>query len=195
MRLILDLSLGERGPATDTPVHRFFPFVYHPLLDERTKSSHDARLVPEVHRKIGRFPLSEDSQTLEVLTHQADILRRVLSALTTKARDTKLALLLPEVTVDLELDWQTVTVPPRDIRRVESFHRTGLDDEVFEDLIECGSDVNPPVGIRRTVVQHKTWGTGPTLPDSLVQTDRLPTFDRLGFRRGEAGFHRKTGPR
>ena len=62
--LSLDLGLGERRPAVDAPVDRFFPLVDEILLDEAAERARDRRLVLEVHREIGLVPRAEDTEAL-----------------------------------------------------------------------------------------------------------------------------------
>jgi hypothetical protein len=48
---------------------------------------------------------------------------------------------------------QTMAIPPGDIAAVETGHIRGLDDDIFEDLVQGGPDVDVSVGVRGAVVE------------------------------------------
>jgi hypothetical protein len=47
-----------------------------------------------------------------------------------------------------------VTIPPRNILTIASGHKLRLYDEVLQDLIQGGPDVNVPIGIRGAIVEN-----------------------------------------
>ena len=64
---------------------------------------------------------------------------------------------------DFEFDRQAVTVPARNVRRAVAAQRFVLDDDVFENLVQRGADVDVAVGERRAIVQHEFLGAGALL--------------------------------
>ena len=67
VRRVLDLGLGQRGPAVDAPVDRLFP-LDRPSRARRTSgSSRDCGFVRVVHGQVGVLPVAEDAQPLEIL--------------------------------------------------------------------------------------------------------------------------------
>ena len=154
MRLVLDLGFGERGAAMRAPVHGLLALVDHVLLDELAERAHDRRLVFELHRLVRIVPGADDAEPLEVAALDVDVLLGVGAAGAAEIRRAHLALLRAELAIDLQLDRQAVTIPARDVRRVEAGHVVRLDDEVLEDLVERGADVDLAVGVRRAVMQQ-----------------------------------------
>jgi hypothetical protein len=159
MRLVFNLSFGKSGAAMHTPVHRFLPLVDHPLLDEPAQRPDDVRLVGRLHRQVGIVPFAEDAEAFEILAHDVDVFGGVCLALPPEIGDTHLAFLRTELPVDLELDGQPVTVPPRHIGCIQPGHAARLHHEVFEHLVEGRADVDFSVGVGRPVVKHKFLGT------------------------------------
>ncbi len=160
---VLDFRLGQRRPAVDAPVDGLLALVDQASLHALAERPRDGRLVAEVHRQVRVLPVAEHAQPLELLGHHADEPLGVGAAGAAKVRRRHLPLLRPELAVDLQLDRQAVAVVPRDVRRVVAGHRAGLDDEVLEDLVERGAQVDLPVGVGRPVVQHVLRRAGPPL--------------------------------
>ena len=195
MRLVFDFGLGQRGAAVDAPVNRLLPLVDQALLDEPAQRANDRRLVAEVHRQVGVIPVAEDAETLEFVGHHANEAFGVGAAGAPEVRDAHVALLLTNLAVYLQFDRQTMAVVARDVRGVEPRHRAGLHDEVLEDLVQRGAEVDLPVGVRRTIVQDELRASGASFTDPLVQTHFLPAGERLRFGRLKVGLHREVSTR
>ena len=149
-------------------------------------------------KSIVRYGCCQSPNTpepLELLGHDADEPLGVRAAGPAEIGRRHLALLRAELAVDFQLDGQAVAVVARDVGRVEAGHRPRLDDEVLEDLVEGGAEVNLPVGVGRTVVKHILRGAGPARPELPVQADLLPPGNRFRFGRLQVGLHREVGPR
>ncbi len=56
---------------------------------------------------------------------------------------------------------QSVTVVPGHVRRVVSHHRARLDDEVFENLVHRGTEMDVGVRVRWTIVENELLATCP----------------------------------
>ncbi len=193
--LVLDFGLGERGAAVDAPVHRLLALVDEPLLDELAQRARDRRLVLEVHRQIRRVPRREDPEALELLAHDADEALGVRAARAAEFRGRHLALLRPELAVDSQLDRQAVAVVADDVRRVEAGHRSRLDDDLLEDLVERGPHVDVAVRVRRSVVEDELRRACALRANLPVEVDGLPAGERLGLARGQIRLHREVGAR
>ncbi len=75
--------------------------VDEPLLDELTKRPGDCRLVAKIHRQVQMVPVAEDAEALEFLAHDADEARRIRATGAPEIGQRHLALLGPELPVDL----------------------------------------------------------------------------------------------
>src|SRR5215470_8893230 len=138
---VLDLGFRKRRAAVNAPVDRFLPFVDKPLLDAFPKRSRDRRLVREIHRDVRVVPVAEDQQALELPAHHADEALGVSTARTAEVGDRHVALLRPEFAIDAKLDRQAVAVVSGNVRRVEAGHRSRLDDEILQNLVERGAEM------------------------------------------------------
>ena len=134
---------------------RLLAFVDQPLLHESAERTRDRRLVPEVHRDVGVIPVAEDAEALELFGHHADEPLGVGAAGAAKVGHRHVAALRPQLALDAELDRQAVAVVAGHVRRIEARHRSRLDDEILEDLVEGRAEVDLAVRVRRTVVQHE----------------------------------------
>ena len=191
--VVLDLGLGERGAAGDAPVDGLLRLVDEVLLGEVGELPDDRRLVERRHREVRVLPLAEDAEALELRLLDAHELLGVAATGLAEGDRRHLALLRPEVLVDLELDREAVAVPARAVRRVLAGHRPAAHDHVLEDLVEDGPQVDVPVRVGRPVVQHEARLPGARPADLPVEVARLPLLEpaRLGL--GKVGLHREVG--
>ena len=67
-----------------------------------------------------------------------------------------------------------------------------LDDDVLQDLVERGAEVDLRVRVGRPVVEDELRRAAPLLADLPVEVHRLPARDRLRLGRLQVRFHRKT---
>ena len=75
---------------------------------------------------------------------------------------------------DLELDRQPVAIPARHVGRAEAAQGFVFDDDVLENLVQRGADVDVAVGERRAVVQDEFLRAGARGLDFLRKASRLP---------------------
>ena len=116
--LVLHFCLGQRGAATDAPVHRLQPFVHGAFREEVDKRPGDHPLILRRHREVRIFPTSQHAQPLERFALQIDELLRIIPAFAADLCGRHLGFLRAKLAVDLDLDGQPVAIPPRDIGRV-----------------------------------------------------------------------------
>src|SRR3984893_13896541 len=84
-----------------------------------------------------------------------------------------------------------MTIPPRDVGRVEASELPALYHDILEHLVDGVTDVNIAVGVRRSVVQHKTWAAFARRTNRFVDPSLLPILDPAGFAFGQVATHRK----
>ena len=82
-----------------------------------------------------------------------------------------------------------MAVPPRHVGRRVARHRTVLDDDVLQDLVERRSEVDVTVGVGRTVVEDEARPVRVVSEQTLVETDRLPARKDLRLARGKVRTH------
>ena len=156
--VIFNLSFRKRSLVLETPVNRARAFVNLTTLDKAREHPRGFGFVVVRHREVWIVPLAEDSESFEIARLA---LQRVLSVLATgaaKTLETQIALLLAfflERFFDMCFDRQTVTVVARNVGRVEAHHRARFDDEVFEDLVHRGAEMNVGVRVWWTIVKNK----------------------------------------
>src|SRR5262249_22439853 len=120
----------------NAPVNRLLPFVDETLLNESPENSRDRRLIPEVHRQIGTVPRAENAEALKLFSHRTDEAFGVGPARAAELRHGHVSLFRTELTVHLQLDRESVAVEANHIRCVVAGHRSRLDDELLENLVE-----------------------------------------------------------
>ena len=187
VRLVLHLGVGERRAAVDAPVDRLLAPVDEVLLDEGAQGADDRRLVAVAHREVRPLPVAEDAEALEVLPHLPDAALREAAALPAHVGHAHPAPRAPAAAVHLQLDRQPVAVPPRHVGGVEAGHRARAHHEVLEDLVERRPEVNPAVGVGRSVVQDEL-RRAPPAPGGSRRRGHLPPSGRSPAARSPAGW-------
>src|SRR4029450_8823895 len=94
----------------DAPVHGLLALVDEAAFDELPKGPRDGGLVPEVHREIEMVPVAEHAKPLELDAHHVYEPRGVIAAGAPEISHRHVALLRPELPVNLQFDRQSVTV-------------------------------------------------------------------------------------
>src|SRR5262249_52808873 len=100
-------------------------------------------------------------------------------------------LLRTKLAIDVELDWQAVTVIARNVWRVEAHHRSRLNDEVFKDLIHRGAEVDVGVRVWRTVMQDELRSARASLANHAIEVEFLPLLQTRWFGLGQICLLRK----
>ncbi len=193
--VVLDLGLGERRAARDAPVDGLLGLVDEALLGEGGELAHDRRLVAGRHRQVGIGPLAHHAEPLELVALDAHELLGVLAALLPERDRRHRVLLRAQVALDLELDRQAVAVPAGPVGSVVAHHRAAAHDDVLQDLVEGGAEVDVAVGVGRPVVQHEARRALAGPAELAVEVLLLPAREPLRLGLGQVGLHREVGLR
>ncbi len=113
---VLDLGFGQRGAVVDAPVDRLQPLVDQTLFEERIEVLDDLGLVVFGHGGVGVFKVAKDSNALELVALDLQVLFGVLAAGVANLKRVHLKLLATESFIYFDFDRQPVTVPAWDVR-------------------------------------------------------------------------------
>ena len=193
--LVLDFGLGQGGLAGETPVDGLLAAGQVAGQAELHALAGDDRLVGVVHGEVRVDPVPHDPQTFELAALDVDEPLGIGAAELAHPGAGKGLFLLSQFLVDIVLDRQAVAVPSRDINCIESRHLLGTDDDVLQNLVEGGPDVDVPVGVRRTVVQDERRTSLGCRADRFVKPAALPLLQLLRLAPRQVGFHGKGGRR
>ena len=159
---VLHLGLGQGGPEGHAPVHRLLAAVHEALLDHVGELTQLIGLVLRGQRQVRVGPIAQDAESLELLPLQIDVLAGIGVAGRPDGGRVGFGFALgAQLLGHFRLDGQTVAVPAGDVRGLESAQRLRLQDQILEDLVQGGADVDVAVGEGRAVVQHESGGLGP----------------------------------
>src|SRR5713101_4134357 len=185
---VFDFGFGERGAVVNAPVDWLAPAVDVALLHEIEKSAGDGGLVLMAHRQIGIVPATENAEALEIFFVLLDVAGGELPAELSEFGRRHFPF-STQLFFHLRFDGQSVAIPSRHVRRVMPRHAPGLYDEIFEDFVQAGTQMNFPCGIRRPVVQNEKRFAFPRIQDALVDVSYMPSFELLGLVLRQAGLH------
>ena len=191
--VVLDLGFGQGSPAVDAPVHRLLAAVDHAAFHEPPERADDRGLIAVRHRQVGRGPGAKDAQALEIFPLNVDVLLGILATGPAEVGRVHLSFLGADLPVHLEFDRQAVTVPAWNVGAVEAGHRLGPDDEVLQDLVERGANVDSAVGVGWAVMEHAFRCVDPASANLRLEVHRFPSRDGIRLRLLETRLHRKRG--
>ena len=177
MVLVFDLGFGERGAAGNAPIDRLFAAIHETFFDDVGKQAQLVGLVFLVERQIWIIPVAEDAETFELLALDINIFAGVGFAGFADGGGVGAGVAsLAHFLGNLEFDGQAVAIPARHIGRAETPEGFVFDDDVLENLVQRGADVDIAVGEWRAVVQDKFFRAGARRLDFWVKPGRLPLF-------------------
>ena len=104
-----------------------------------------------VHGQIRIFPVTKDAQPLKLFALDVDELLRERLGLFADLQRRKSARFLD----DLIFDWESVTIPARNVWRAFPQHRLRFDHEIFEDFVQRCPHVDIAIRERRTIMQNE----------------------------------------
>jgi methanogenic corrinoid protein MtbC1 len=94
---------------------------------------------------------------------------------------------------DLPFDRQAVTVPAVDVGHVLAEHALAAHDEILQDLVHAGAEMDVAVRIGRSIVEDEHRATLRGRAQALVEADLLPPGQPFGFGLRQARLHREFG--
>src|SRR5467141_607889 len=137
------------------------------------------------HRQIGIIPPAENPEALEIFLVLLDIARGELTAELAKLSGGNFPF-SAELFFNLCFNRQAVAVPARYVRRVMSCHAPGPDNQIFEDFVEAGTQVDFSGGVGWAVMQDKERLAFASFEDALVDVCAVPGLELLGLVLGQA---------
>ena len=97
--------------------------------------------------------------------------------------------------LDIVLDRQSMAIPARDVRRVETAHRLCFNHEVFERLVDRMTQVEFAIGVGRAIMKYKFCLTDILVGDALIDIELLPASEHFWFALRKTRLHGKFGER
>ncbi len=191
--VVLHLGFSQRGAAIGTPVHRLGAFVQVAVFNDLGHGADDVGFSAKIHGQVGVFPVTQHAQTDEVGLLRFDLGLGVFAALGAELGGGNLLTRLADHAFHFQLDGQTVAIPARHVGGVETGEALGLDDDVFEDLVDRVTDVNAAVRIGGAIVQNERRLARFGAANGAVKILIVPTFQHVGFALGQIATHRKLG--
>ena len=96
-----------------------------------------------------------------------------------------------EFLFDLGFDGKAVAIPSRDVRGVVACHTLGFDDQVFQNFVQPGAEMDRARGIGRTVVKDEKRFAFTRIENLLIQIDFLPSLQLFRLVQRQTGLHGK----
>ena len=142
------------------------------------------------HREVWIVPTPKNTEAFEIALVLLNIARGKFAAEAAKFRRWNLSF-AAKLFFDLRFDGETMAIPPRHVRGVMARHGFRFDDEVFQDFIETGTEMDGARRIRRAIVQNKKWFALSSCKNGIVKIRFLPGIELFWLILRETGFHRK----
>ena len=193
--LVLDLRLRQSRLAGGAPVDGLLPLVHASIEIELPELLDGRRLVVIRHREIGIFPFAENPEPFELIPLNPDVFLRIGPADAALVRLRHPGLSVAQFAVHLVFNGKPVAVPSGNVNAVPAGHVPGLDQDVLDDLVECGPQVDVAVGVGRSVVKDVRGSPLRFLADPVVDAHLIPAGQHLRLPFCQIGLHRKIGLR
>ena len=161
---------------------------------ELTQFLGDLRLGGIGHGRVGAIPVADNAHALKLGALYVDPFVGEFAAFLAEFNDWDLILvflLLAVLFLDLPFDGQTVAIPPRHVISVLSEHLLAAVDDVLENLIECVTDVQMPVGVGWSVMEDELLAALRRFADPAVEVRFLPAGEDFWLAFRKAGLHGK----
>ena len=154
MVAVLDFRFSQSGAAIKAPVHRPQIAVNVTLAMKLPQHGNFGRLVLGRKGQVRRAPISDCSEPNELLALRVDPFFSEFAAELAHFELWDGADSLAKVTRNLMFDRHPVTVPSGHKRRAITHHRARTHDKILQNLVECGAEMNPAIGVGRAIVEH-----------------------------------------
>ena len=191
--LVFDFGLGQGGAAGNAPINRFFAAINETLFHNIAKEAQFVGLVFLVQREIRIVPIAHNAEALELGALELNEFVRVRLAGFADQGESRGSpggagrrATLAHFLRHLEFDGQAVAVPAGDVGGAETAQGFVFDDDVLEDLVQGGADVDVAIGEGGAVVQDKFHGRGRGRP-GLRHRGRRPAIFAAVAVRGRPG--------
>jgi len=148
---VLDFGFGQRSAVKEAPIDRLAATIDVTFFHEIQERAGDGGLVFMAHRQVGIVPAAENAEALEIFLVLLDVANRELAAQLAEFRRRYFPF-AAQFFFHLRLNRQAMAIPARHVRRVVPRHALGLDDQVFQDFVEAGTEMNFARRIRGAVV-------------------------------------------
>ena len=149
---VFHFRFGQGRTAVQAKLHRLGAAIQITGLVDFAQRAHGVGFGLVVHGQVGLVPVAQHAQTDKVFFLAGNLLGGVFAAQLAKtARRHIFAMQF----FHHHFNRQAVAVPARHIGRVKTRQRFAADDDVFQNLIDCMTDVDVAVGIGRAVVQDE----------------------------------------
>ena len=193
--MILDLRLGQRRAAVEAPMHRAQAAVNVAVFDQVPQYANLGRVVFGTESQVRIGPVGDHTQAAKVLALEVDVFLGVRAAQLAQFELGHGARLGAELARNLQFDGHPVAVPSGDERRLVTHHGARAHDEVLQNLVQGGADMDLAVGVRGPVVQDEERRVFVHLEHPLVQPDCVPALENIDLALGQVGLHREIGLR
>ena len=121
MIFVFDFGFGERSPIVHAPIDRLQPAIDVTLLEKSEKRIGDGGLVMRVHREIRIIPVAQYSEPLEIAPMLIHVASSQFAAHRRNSAGETLSFLPAQLLFfHLCLDRQTVAIPARNVRAIET---------------------------------------------------------------------------
>ncbi len=167
MVFVFDFGFGERRGIEKAPIDWLASTVHVALFHKVEERVGDSGFVVEAHREIRIVPAAKNSQTFEIFLMLFDVAVGEGPAQLAEFRRSNFTF-AAKFFFDLCFDGKTVAIPPGNIRGIVAGHALGLDDQIFQNFIQAGAQVDGACGIGRAIVQNKQRLSGAGMQNFLI---------------------------
>ena len=150
---IFHLCFGERSATGNTPVNRFLAAINKAFRHDVREQAQFVRLVFHVQREIGIFPIAQNAEAFKLRALQINIFAGInLAGFANRGGIGRCVTGLAHILRDFEFDWQPVAIPAWNVGRAFATQGLILDDDVLENFVQRGADMDVAIGKRRAIV-------------------------------------------
>ena len=149
----------------------------------------------EIHGQVRVFPFACHAQAFEFFALNINPAFGEFAAFGTEIDNVNFVFVFAFGAVlffDFPFDRQTVAIPTWDIPRITAQHLLAAHDEVFQDLVQCVTDMQMPVRIGGAIMQHK-WRTPRFFAQAVIDTHFFPSCQPIRFTLWQTCAHWKFG--
>ena len=162
-----------------------------PVFNDLAECSNNVCLELKIHCQIRLVPVADNPHALKIFTLVIDLFRRIVTTLLTKLGSGHFMSRLTHLLFNIEFNWKTVTIPPRNIRCIKTRKGFRLGNNIFENLVNGVANMQLPVRIGRPIVQNKRGLACASCAHFLIEPHALPLLEPLWLTLGQVSLHGK----